>query len=182
MMNPPHFKGFKPIGLPEGSDLVVLNYEEYESIRLSDFEFRGQVEAAMIMNISRPTYARIYESARRKVAQAFIQGRTIVFEGGKVYFDSEWYMCNSCGCYFNHPDKELAVKNCALCGSADISQFSQQAESSVRKDVCICPECGAEKEQLTGFPCQDEICTTCHKPMIRKGFPHQHRIRNNSCH
>src|SRR4030066_100628 len=89
MTNPPHFKGFRPIGLPEENSPVVLNYEEYEAIRLSDFELYGQVEAAQKMDISRPTFARIYESARRKVAQAFVLGKTIVFEGGKVYFDSE---------------------------------------------------------------------------------------------
>ena len=109
MTNPPHFKGFRPIGLPDGNSPVVLNFEEYEAIRLSDFELYGQVEAAQIMEISRPTYARIYESARRKVAQAFVLGKTIVFEGGKVYFDSEWYSCNKCGCWFNHPAKELDI-------------------------------------------------------------------------
>ena len=78
---------------------MVMNYEEYEAIRLSDFEFFGQVESAKAMGVSRPTFARIYESARRKVAEAFVQGRSIVFEGGKVYFDSEWYSCNKCGCW-----------------------------------------------------------------------------------
>ena len=69
MNNPPHFKGFRPIGLPEENHPVVLNYDEYEAIRLSDFELYGQVEAAQVMGISRPTYARIYESARRKFTE-----------------------------------------------------------------------------------------------------------------
>ena len=73
MNNPPHFKGFIPIGLTEENHPVVINFEEYEAIRLSDFELNGQVEASKIMGISRPTYTRIYESARRKVAEAFIQ-------------------------------------------------------------------------------------------------------------
>lgn len=124
MTNPPHFKGYKPIGPLEEQSPVVLNYEEYEAIRLSDFELYGQVEAASIMEVSRPTYARIYESARRKVAQAFVQGKAIIFEGGKVYFDSDWYCCNSCGCFFNHLAKEETVKNCALCGSNDFKQYS----------------------------------------------------------
>jgi predicted DNA-binding protein (UPF0251 family) len=126
MTNPPHFKGFRLIGLPEENNPVVMNYEEYEAIRLSDFKLYGQVKAAEIMEVSRPTYARIYESARRKVAQAFVLGKSIVFEGGKVYFDSEWYSCNACGCYFNHPAKELEVKNCALCGSSDIEQYKEK--------------------------------------------------------
>jgi predicted DNA-binding protein (UPF0251 family) len=128
MNNPPHFKGFRPIGLPEENHPVVLNYEEYEAIRLSDFKLFGQVESAQVMGVSRPTFARIYESARRKVAQAFVQGKPIVFEGGKVYFDSEWYSCNHCGCWFNHPAKEEEVTCCALCGSSDVEQYKENSQ------------------------------------------------------
>jgi uncharacterized protein len=181
MTNPPHFKGFRPIGLPEENNPVVLNFEEYEAIRLSDFELNGQVEAAQIMDISRPTYARIYESARRKVAQAFVQGRAIVFEGGKVYFDSEWYSCNSCGCWFNHPAKELDIKTCALCGSEDIEQYTDDSQQETIEDVCICPKCGAEKAHTPGIPCAQETCPNCNFQMIRKGGPHHHRHRNNQC-
>jgi len=181
MTNPPHFKGFRPIGLPEENNPVVLNYEEYEAIRLSDFELYGQVEAAQIMDVSRPTYARIYESARRKVAQAFVQGKAIVFEGGKVYFNSEWYSCNNCGCWFDHPAKEQAVISCALCGSKNIEQYSDNSEQANTEDICICPECGKEKEHTPGVPCKKEICPKCNCPMIRKGGPHHHRMRNNNC-
>ena len=80
MNNPPHFKGFRPIGLPEENNPVVINFEEYEAIRLSDFEFNGHVEAAKIMGVSRPTYTRIYESARRKVAQALVEGAALIIE------------------------------------------------------------------------------------------------------
>ncbi|HYX08137.1 MAG TPA: DUF134 domain-containing protein [Bacteroidales bacterium] len=121
--NPPGYKGFNPIGVSNDHLPVVLNLEEYEAIRLSDFDLNGQVEAAEIMGISRPTFARIYESARRKVAQAFVEARPLVFEGGKVYFDSDWYICNNCGCRFDHPDKEIQVSVCALCGSTDIKQL-----------------------------------------------------------
>lgn len=127
MNNPPHFKGFKPIGKPDEHP-VVLNYEEYEAVRLSDFELLSQFEASQAMGISRPTFARIYESARRKVAEAFVKGRPIVFEGGKVYFDSEWYSCNSCGCWFNHPAKEENVSCCALCSSADVEQYKGNSQ------------------------------------------------------
>ena len=64
VINPPHFKGFRPMGPAVNCAPVILNYEEYEAIRLNDFELLGQVEAAGIMGVSRPTYTRIYESAR----------------------------------------------------------------------------------------------------------------------
>ncbi len=181
MTNPPHFKGFRPIGLPEEINLVVLNYEEYEAIRLSDFELYGQLEASQIMEVSRPTYTRIYESARRKVAEAFVLGKSILFEGGKVFFDTEWYLCNSCCCYFNHPAKEQKLNNCALCGSTDVEQYTENTQLNPTEDVCICPKCGNEKAHSPGMPCRKEICPTCNLQMIRKGAPHHHRMRNRNC-
>lgn len=171
MTNPPHFKGFRPIGLTEENTPVVLNYEEYEAIRLSDYELLGQVEAAHIMNISRPTFSRIYESARRKVAQAFVLGKTIVFEGGKVYFDSEWFSCNSCGCWFNHPEKELEVKVCALCGSDEIEQYQDNIKGKNEENICICPGCGNEQQHHKESNCKNMVCPECNSMMTRKGIP-----------
>ena len=168
MTNPPHFKGFRPIGLPEENVLVVLNYEEYEAIRLSDFEFLGQVEASGVMGISRSTYARIYESARRKVAQAFVLGKAIVFEGGKVYFDSEWFRCRSCTCCFNHPAKENEIMNCALCGSPEIEQCNDETHHNTTEDRCICLQCGKEHPHTPGIPCRKCICPDCNVAMVRK--------------
>ena len=127
--SPPYYRGFRPIGVMNEGPPVVLNYEEYESIRLSDFELLGQVDASKVMDVSRPTFARIYESARRKIAQALVSGSPIIFEGGKVYFNSDWYVCKSCGCLFDHPQKDQEVTCCALCGSSEIEQFQGKRES-----------------------------------------------------
>ncbi len=181
MTNPPHFKGFRPIGLPEENNPVVLNYEEYESIRLSDYELYSHVEASRIMGISRPTYTRIYESARRKVALAFVKGMAMVFEGGKVYFDSEWYTCNSCNCWFNHPAKEEEVVSCALCNSKDIEQYHGNTQQKVVEANCVCPQCGFEKNHTPGMPCKTEICPTCNCAMTRKGTSHHHGFVINKC-
>ena len=179
--NPPHFKGYRPIGLPEENSPVVINYEEYEAIRLSDYELNGHLEASQIMGISRPTYTRIYESARRKVAQAFVLGKAIVFEGGKVYFDSEWYSCNGCGCWFNHPEKEQEIKNCTLCGSGNIEQYHESTQPAIVQDICLCPKCGFEKVHSHETPCRNEICSTCNSQMVRKGVPLQHITRDRNC-
>ena len=123
----PHFKGFKPIGDQPEEPPVFLNLEEYEAIRLSDFEFLDQEESAKAMNVSRPTFTRIYESARRKVALAFVKGRPIVFEGGKIYFDSKWFICHRCGCSFNILHNQTTVIRCALCGSENIEQYKNSS-------------------------------------------------------
>lgn len=172
MTNPPHFKGFRPIGVQEETNPVILIYEEYEAIRLSDFELYNQVEASKQMDISRPTYARIYESARKKIAQAFIMGRAIVFEGGKVYFNSDWYSCNNCGCWFNNPEKEQEVRSCALCASADIEQYIDNSEKATTEDICICPKCGYKVQNTPGIPCKKDYCPECNCLMMRKGVPH----------
>jgi uncharacterized protein len=122
-----------------------------------------------MMGISRSTYTRIYESARRRVAQAFVEGHAIIFEGGKVYFDSEWYVCNNCGCWFNHLAEEEEVSSCTLCGSIDIEQYNDNSVQTKTEKICICPKCGNEKEQMVGNPCQKEICPTCNCQMILNG-------------
>ena len=61
--------------------------DEFESIRLADLEGFYQEEAAGRMNVSRPTFGRIIESAHRKVAEAIILGKALKIEGGPVLAD-----------------------------------------------------------------------------------------------
>jgi uncharacterized protein len=92
----PHFGGFNPQGIQNmpGSD-VIINFEEYEALNLCDYELLKQEEAAKLMNISRPTFTRIYESVRRKIAKAFIEGTRISFENGNSVV-SDWIRCSNC--------------------------------------------------------------------------------------
>lgn len=125
MVSPPKFKGYKPYGYYAKEEApVTMLFEEYEAIRLCDYELLHQSEAAEIMGISRPTLTRIYESARRKVAKAFAEARAIVIEGGKVYFDHEWFQCNKCGAHFNNPEIKKKLKNCPVCNSKLISEIN----------------------------------------------------------
>mgnify|MGYP003590755805 FL=1 len=81
-------KGFKPFGIPTKSlSSVVLLYDEYESIRLLDYEGLTQEQAAERMGVSRPTLTRIYEKARQTMAQAMVEGKMILIEGGNVSFN-----------------------------------------------------------------------------------------------
>jgi predicted DNA-binding protein (UPF0251 family) len=62
--NPPKMEGFKPYGMQK-CDIgpLILKYEEFESIRLVDYDLLSQDLAAKQMNISRPTFTRIYNRA-----------------------------------------------------------------------------------------------------------------------
>jgi predicted DNA-binding protein (UPF0251 family) len=174
--NPPTISGFKPYG-PKGDmenqGSVFLQYEEYEAIRLCDYEMMNHFQASEIMNVSRPTLTRIYARGRQKIAEAMVMGWQIVIEGGKIYFDSEWFSCKSCGCYFNNPDKEITIKECPLCNSQDISEcedFKYEEEESFAQcqDICVCPRCGYEKTHGFGIPCKKEICPVCKHHLIKK--------------
>ena len=122
--NPPKIKGFTPIRPLAGKEAspVLLDYDEYEALRLSDYELKSQFESAMEMGVSRPTFARIYESARRKVAKSFTEGLPIIFQGGPVYFNSDWYFCKDCRCWFNHLNRLDPVIICPLCRSSNTEQ------------------------------------------------------------
>jgi hypothetical protein len=131
------------------------------------------------MNVSRPTYTRIYSSARKKIAKAFVEGRQIAIEGGKVYFDSEWFQCNNCHCYFNNPEKEIPIKDCPLCQSHKIKKFNtmnNEVEGNYKEDICICPDCGFELKHQHGVQCKQQVCPECNSLMKRKGTPYCRNI------
>ncbi len=109
----PHFCGFMPKGIQckKGSE-VSINLEEYEAINLCDYELLTQAEAARLMKISRPTFTRIYESARRKIAKAFIEGSCINFEGGNFILEG-WYKCEQCKITFSL--NANSEKVCPIC-------------------------------------------------------------------
>lgn len=97
VLNPPIMKGYKPFGIPACEiEEVTLKIEEYESFKLIDYDMHSQVEAAELMNVSRPTFTRIYNRALKTMAKAFVEGKTIVIEGGNYLFDKEWFRCKEC--------------------------------------------------------------------------------------
>lgn len=117
----PNFKGFKPIVYNQNNETILLLLEEYESIILCDYRLLSQQEASELMGVSRPTFTRIYEQARRKIALSFFEGSPIVFEGGKVHFDSEWRECLDCKSKFTINPND--VNTCKLCGSNKIKNI-----------------------------------------------------------
>ncbi len=88
---------FAPTGRPfQSSEAVVMTVDEYETIRLIDYQGFNQKECAGYMNIARTTAQQIYNSARKKLSTALVEGRPFVIEGG------EYRLCDGtekyCGC------------------------------------------------------------------------------------
>ncbi|MEA5080038.1 MAG: DUF134 domain-containing protein [Dysgonamonadaceae bacterium] len=122
IVSPPLMSGFKPFGVPRSMiDKVVLHYDEYESIRLLDYKGLLQEEAAEKMNVSRPTLTRIYTNARKTIAQAFVEGKMIVIEGGNVDFGREWYRCLKCFKLIDGIENHTPCKNCTSYGNEELA-------------------------------------------------------------
>ena len=116
----PHFSGFKPQGVQNKNKTeVFIKFEEYEALNLCDYELLTQAEAAKMMNISRPTFTRIYESVRKKIAKAFVEASSIQFEEGNVEI-AHWYQCDHCKITFTLV--EDSPKVCPLCKNDVITE------------------------------------------------------------
>ena len=74
---------FKPagVGISELEESIIT-FDEFEAVRLKDLEGLDQIEAAKKMGVSQPTFQRIYESARGKIAEALVNWKALKVEGG----------------------------------------------------------------------------------------------------
>ena len=118
---PPRMKGYKPFGIPMRElESVILLLEEYEAIRLADYENLNQEEAAIKMNISRPTFTRLYDKARKSIAKAFVEGKVIHIQGGSYVTDGNWYRCRSCN---ETMTNITAVNQCTNCDSEEVEKL-----------------------------------------------------------
>ena len=92
----PKTKEFQPIGDTSCKASVILTVDEYEAIRLIDKQGFSQEECSNYMQVARTTVQLIYNSARKKLADALVDGLSIRIEGG------DFQLCDGnedyCGC------------------------------------------------------------------------------------
>lgn len=87
-MNEPACTLFKPAGIPARMlEQVSLTVDEFEALRLADYEGLYHEQAAGKMNVSRQTFGRIVSQARARVATALIGGKALKIEGGVFELD-----------------------------------------------------------------------------------------------
>ena len=77
----PAFDRFAPCGR-DGVEEVSLTVDEYEVIRLVDYEKKTHAQCAEQMDISRTTVTEIYEKARYKIADCLVNGKLLRIAGG----------------------------------------------------------------------------------------------------
>lgn len=80
--------------MPEDSDInyietVTLSLDEFETLRLLDHEGLNQEECAARMGVARTTVTAMYESARKKLIGAVVEGKRFCIAGGNIKLDRE---------------------------------------------------------------------------------------------
>lgn len=113
---------------------IQLKVEELEAMRLKDIEGLNQEECAERMEISRQTFQNIIDEARKKVAQALIEGKAISVGGGHYTRNICRFRCRECGgeSEFSYEQKQRV---CKCCGSAELT-------CSRRRCSAACEEAG----------------------------------------
>jgi predicted DNA-binding protein (UPF0251 family) len=97
---------------------VALSVDEFEALRLADLEGLYHDGAAGRMGISRATFGRIVETARRKVAEALVLGKALKIGGGAVaWAGMRHFKCESCRHEWALPLGTGRPGACPSCGS-----------------------------------------------------------------
>jgi predicted DNA-binding protein (UPF0251 family) len=85
----PNVTFFKPAGIRMielEEDTITL--DEFEAIRLKDLLSFEQEECAKHMNISQPTFHRLIVNARKKIADALVNGKALRINGGNIEYET----------------------------------------------------------------------------------------------
>lgn len=81
------------------NDVILMTVDEYETIRLIDLEGMTQEECAENMGVARTTIQRIYNYARKKLAESLVEGKILQIQGGDYKLcDGEESLCRCKRC------------------------------------------------------------------------------------
>lgn len=87
----PNYNTFGPEDTSETKAYIYMTVEEYETIRLMDLEGLNQEETSKLMGVARSTIQRIYDDARKKIADSLVNGKVLKIEGG------DYKLCSDSG-------------------------------------------------------------------------------------
>ena len=115
----PRSSHFLPDTISSGEMLppVKISLEEYECIRLLDYEGMTQEECAQQMGVARTTVQALYVTARKRIAGCLVEARPLVIDGGN------FELCPACR-FNRHPSRLIVQK-----GSNDIMKIAVTYEN-----------------------------------------------------
>ena len=127
---------YKPRGIPLWMlEKQELGWDELEAVRLADLEGLYHEEAAMRMGISRATFGRVLSSARRKIADALLHGKSIVFQGGNITSSqARVFECEACAKTFEHPFGTGRPERCPHCEGEKLHRQVTDMDEQVELD------------------------------------------------
>jgi predicted DNA-binding protein (UPF0251 family) len=122
-------KSFKPCSSSNHSiEKVTLSLDEFEAIRLADFEGLYQEQAAGKMGISRQTFGNIIISAHKKVADFLIHSKQLTISGGTVEIKECTLICISCHHEWSFSFETKKPIDCPQCKSSDINCLKKHTQ------------------------------------------------------
>jgi len=168
---PPLMEGFKPFGIPlRHLESVVLLFEEYEAVRLADYLSLSHQKAARRMNVSRPTFTRVYEKARCTLSAALVEGKALLIEGGNYQTNDCWNRCKGCSKLFVGSDEKA---RCPFCRKSTVRRLNPNPPAS--GDFCSCTGSNTRPAHMQCKPCRKSQCPRRGTGMVRKNN-HQHQL------
>jgi uncharacterized protein len=119
---------FKPRGVPLVMlEEVALAVDEFEALRLADLEGLYQEQAAEKMGVSRQTFGRAVESARRKVADALVNGKALKIEGGDyMVMGMRTFTCSGCQHAWQAPHGADRPAECPKCRGTNFHRAAEE--------------------------------------------------------
>lgn len=127
----PDVSYFKPRGIPMVNlKEVHLTVDECEAIRLSDLMGLSYEEAGKRMGVSRATFGRIIQRARKVVADALINGKAINVEGGNYTLieGERIFACDKCKHEWEEPPQTGRPEKCPSCAGQYFHRVAPQAD------------------------------------------------------
>ena len=116
----PPYAQYKPPRIPLSNlKNVTITLEEFEAIKLIDYENMSQREGAKSMNVSQATFNRVLKSARRKISTVLVNGFALTLEGGKNVLPCRIFKCGYCSHQWS-PNGQGPPKICPICKSDNI--------------------------------------------------------------
>ena len=143
----PNVTYFKPAGIPMRTlKETILSFDELEAIRLIDYEGMEQGKAGKKMKISQSTLSRLLRTARKKLADAIVNGQSIKIQGG---------------------DFEMTIPRGRGRGLGGRGRMGGPLAAGPG-GFCVCPKCGYREPQIIGQPCMNKKCPKCKTLMKRE--------------